>query len=53
MAVSRSEIEERWLGYPLHENEVEPILECLIHDLAIGMSLGSLRVKGGQAALNY
>ena len=27
MAVSRSEIEERWLGQPLHENEAETILE--------------------------
>jgi hypothetical protein len=28
MAVSRSEIEERWLGHPLHDNEADPILEC-------------------------
>jgi hypothetical protein len=28
MAVFRSEIEERWLGNPLQDNEAEPILEC-------------------------
>src|SRR5262249_33177423 len=28
MTVTRSEIEERWLGHTLQDHQVEPILEC-------------------------